>query len=338
MTEIPWLVPLVALAVGFAGTGMVRRYALRRQLVDHPNARSSHAVPTPRGGGLAMVVAFGVGSLLWFLGSGGPDWRVGLAMAGLVPTALVGWLDDRSSLPARLRILAHVATACMIAPLGIAASTDGSPLGLGLLGAWWAFATVSAINVVNFMDGLDGLIGLQAGIFGVHLALLSGAPTSATLALALAGAAVGFLVWNWHPARIFMGDVGSGSLGAMGMICGLLVLAEGAVGVLPAFLPLAPIFADATVTLLRRMARGERIWEAHREHLYQRLAHAGWGHARVTLLYGGMALLGSMAANAATPGPDTGILLAYGALLPAVGIALEWYLRGTRAQGEARRP
>ncbi len=334
MTVPLWLPPFLAVLIGYAGTGVVRGYALRRRLVDHPNARSSHTVPTPRGGGLAILAAFLTAPFLLSLGAEGPDWRVWLAIAGLLPTALVGWMDDRSSLPARVRIVAHLATGCALAPLGVAALTGGTPTVFWLLGVWWAFATVSAINVVNFMDGLDGLIALQAGLFGVHLAILANDLHSITLALALTGAVGGFLYWNWHPARIFMGDVGSGSLGAIGMICGLLVLGEGRAGVLPVFLPLAPILADATVTLLRRLARGDRVWEAHREHLYQRLANGGWGHVRVTLLYGGLAVAGSAAAHAVILTQSASHLLAYAVLLLAVGLALELRLGNRRTIGE----
>jgi Fuc2NAc and GlcNAc transferase len=313
------------MAAGFAavGTAAVRHFALRHALLDRPNERSSHSVPVPRGGGLAILVSLLIALLLLKGRPGAADWPFWLALAGIVPTTIAGLIDDRWSIPARVRVLVHCVTALAFVPLALAAYDPGYPLAFWLLGAWWTFATVAAINVVNFMDGIDGIIAVQTIVFGLHLALLATAPETILFTVALAGAAGGFLLWNWPPARIFLGDAGSGSLGALGMIGGLLVLREGAIEMLPVFLPVAPLFADATVTLLRRAARGERLAEAHREHLYQRLANGGWGHRRVTLLYGGLAVAGSVVAQLAGTAVWPALLILYATAVLVVGLILE---------------
>jgi Fuc2NAc and GlcNAc transferase len=268
--------------------GAARRYALRHQILDHPGPRASHTQPTPRGGGLGLVAA----ALLVLLTL--PGVRLSapllLALAGVVLTAAIGWLDDRRSLGVRARLLAHVIAGTALLPLALWPTAVPAWMGV-LAGFWWAFWAVSAINVINFMDGIDGLIGSQALIFGAHLSL-GGQPggLAATIGLCLAGASAGFLLWNWPPARIFLGDVGSGALGLLFVLGGLLLMREGRASIVTAFLPLYPIFLDASVTLLRRLRRGEPVAEAHRSHLYQRLANGSWGHARVTLLYAAVSL------------------------------------------------
>jgi Fuc2NAc and GlcNAc transferase len=274
--------------IAFLLVGLVRRYALHHQILDHPGPRASHSLPTPRGGGLGLVAA----ALLVLLTLPGvrSSPPLLLALVGVALTALVGWLDDRNSLGVRTRLAAHLMAGLLLLPLAHWPSAVPSWMGV-IAGAWWVFWTVSAINVVNFMDGIDGLIGSQAFIFGAYLAL-RGLPggTAQVIGLALAGASFGFLFWNWPPARIFLGDVGSGALGMLFVLGGLLLVREGAVSIVTAFLPLYPLFLDASVTLVRRLRRGERITEAHRTHLYQRLANGTWGHARVALLYAALAM------------------------------------------------
>jgi len=269
--------------------GLIRRYALRHQILDHPGPRTSHTRPTPRGGGLGLVIAFlvvmfavpGLRSLVPVL----------LALVGVAITALVGWLDDHRSLGVRARLVAHLVAGVTLLPLALWPAAVPAWLGIGAA-FWWVFWAVSAINVVNFMDGIDGLIGTQALIFGAHLAsagVAGGLPE--TFGLALAGASAGFLIWNWPAAKIFLGDVGSGALGFLFVLGGLLLMTEGQASIVTAFLPLFALFLDASVTLTRRLRRGEPITQAHRSHLYQRLANGGWGHARVSLLYAAVALL-----------------------------------------------
>lgn len=260
-------------------TGVVRRYALSRAVLDLPNARSLHAVPVPRGGGLALLPPVMLVALADVL-SRGEGWRTTLIFlggAGLL--ALLGWSDDRQPLSAKSRfglqfcILGLCLYALWWAP--------GSPFGLACalslpLMVWF-------VNLYNFMDGSDGHAGSQALAGGLGIALLAtleGMPGIALTGTALAGASVGFLYWNWSPARIFMGDVGSYFLGGA---FALLIVRAGLTGSTPWpwLLLFVPFVTDATCTLLWRMARGERWWQAHREHAYQRLILRGWSHRRV---------------------------------------------------------
>ena len=316
-----------AAGLAFVLVGAIRRYALRHAMLDHPGFRSSHAQPTPRGGGLGLVAVV----LFALVAASGReiDPSLVLALLGVALTALVGWLDDRRSLGVRARIIAHIVAGLSLLPLVL--STPSGPMWLAAVTAlWWVFWSVSAINVVNFMDGIDGLIGSQALIFGAYLAFLtsSGGVVEA-FGLALAGAAAGFLGWNWAPARIFLGDVGSGALGLLFVLGGILVLQEGRVTLVVAFLPLYGIFLDGTVTIFRRFRRGERITEAHRSHLYQRLANGGWGHARVSLLYGAVALA---AFPVATLPPSPRIFVLVGYCLAVLGLGLTLDHRASRPQ------
>lgn len=268
--------------------GAVRRYAIRHQILDHPGPRASHTQPTPRGGGFGLVAAV----LLTLLTLPGTRSSVPLlvALAGVALTAFVGWLDDHRSRGVRTRLAAHLTAGAMLLPLALWPSPVPAWMG-GVAGFWWVFWAVSSINVVNFMDGIDGLIGSQALIFGVHLALISqSGGAAAAIGLSLAGASAGFLLWNWPPARIFLGDVGSGALGLLFVLGGLLLIREGRASIVGAFLPLYPLFLDASTTLARRLRSGERVTEAHRSHFYQRLANGSLGHARVTLLYAAASL------------------------------------------------
>lgn len=272
---------ICALATGLA-TGGVLRVLRRRAILDHPNERSSHSVATPRGGGIAVV---GIVALAWMAlavpaGDGLPLIVLALALAAL------SWFDDLKGLPVALRFGAHVAAAA----LGLATLPEDARVLQGLLPLWpdRAFALLAWVwflNLFNFMDGIDGISGAESASIGAGLVLVTmaagGAAAPALLAAALAGAALGFLWWNWHPARIFLGDVGSVPLG---FLLGWLLLQAAAAGLWAAAL-LLPLYylADATVTLARRAARGERIWQPHRSHFYQQAARRLGNHAAVVV-------------------------------------------------------
>ena len=297
----------------------IRRYALQRQMVDRAGSRTSHVQVTPRGGGAGIIpVLVGIGALAARYSD---DWRLGLALAAITAVGIVGWYDDRRSLGVGVRFTAHLFSALLLLPLAASLPAGGWYAGgIGL--PWWIFWGVSSINVVNFMDGIDGLIGLQMVIFGVHLAIRGGADfETVPFAAALSGASVGFLVWNWSPARIFMGDTGSGALGLASVVGGLLAMRTGT-GLVETFLPLGPIFLDATVTLLRRVHGGERLTDAHRGHLYQRLANGGWGHARVSLVYGTVALV-ALPTSALPVGLRRPAIAVYFIGIVALGAALD---------------
>jgi len=292
------VVAAAALILSYTLVGVVRGYAIRADLLDRPNDRSSHRVPTPRGGGLGAVSAFltvaaGAATLRGALSL--PFTAAAGAIAGI---AALGWVDDRRSLPVLPRLAAHAAAGVVVAWLAVRFGVVESRSAMGVVSiAWWIFWSVSAINVVNFMDGIDGLIASQVALFAVAVAFRAPEGSAAMIfALPLASACVGFLGWNWAPARIFLGDVGSGALGLASVVAGLLLLAEGRVGLVAVYLPLLPLFLDAAVTIVRRALSGERLTSPHRCHLYQRLANGGWGHARVSAAYAAAATTGAAAA------------------------------------------
>ena len=274
-------------------TGVVRHFVLARGLLDVPNERSSHVVPTARGGGIAIVaVVLAVAALsLW---TGGADTRLalGLLLGGAL-VAGIGFLDDRGHVSAPLRLLVHfVALGGALAAIGgLPAVTWGDGrVDLGLAGDVLAcVAGVWFLNLFNFMDGIDGIAASEAAFVAFAAAWLAGTTGAPawliTLWLVTGGASLGFLLWNWPPARIFMGDVGSGFLGFVLPL--LLVYSTGHSGLnlWTALILGAPFVADATVTLVARIARGERWYSAHRSHAYQWLSRRWGSHARVTGLF-----------------------------------------------------
>ncbi len=261
-------------------------------MLDFPNARSSHTLPTPRGGGLAIVATFAAALVLlaWNRLLDFESAVVLLMSGGIVAAA--GFLDDRHSLPARVRICAHLAAGGIF--LVFMEKITGSWLaGFGLGHQWLGalcvlLALIWSTNLFNFMDGIDGIAGSEAVFVtgaGAWINSQQGDPGVTTAMLCLCAASAGFLVWNWPPARIFMGDVGSGFLGLM---VPMLDLTASARAPIPpqVWIILGGLFlADATVTLLRRAIRGDRWFEAHRLHAYQRLARRWKNHQRVTILY-----------------------------------------------------
>jgi Fuc2NAc and GlcNAc transferase len=302
------LLPSVGIALAAAGatfllTGLVRRWVLRRAILDHPNERSSHTTPTPRGGGIAVASVV----LLCLIAAGfraALPWNTVIALTGgSAIVAAVGWVDDVRSLSAHWRLACHfLAAAWAVAWLGgmPSLSLGQSSATLGLVGALLAvIGIVWATNLFNFMDGIDGIAGVEAfcvGAIGGILLFHVSAPGLAMLSFLIGGAALGFLFWNWSPARIFLGDVGSGFLGFL--IAAMALASENARAVpLIAWVILASVFiVDATLTFGRRLRSGH--WrDAHRTHAYQRAVQSGWSHATVTLLVGILNLLvGAVAA------------------------------------------
>lgn len=285
-----FLLLFLALLLAWAGTAGVRHYALVRSVMDVPNERSSHSVPTPRGGGVAIVLSFLLALLLSW-GMGLTDTRVMLALllsGGWI--ALVGFIDDHRHVPARWRLLGHfLGAAFLLYMLGglPALSFAGARWDLGLFGSLLAlFYLVWLLNLYNFMDGIDGIASLEAITVCGGAALccwLAGAGAAAWLPLLLAAATAGFLAWNYPPARIFMGDAGSGFLGIM--LGGLsLQAAWQAPQLFWSWLILLGAFVvDATWTLARRLLRGERVHEAHRSHAYQRASRRLGQHRAISL-------------------------------------------------------
>ncbi|MDH0304889.1 MULTISPECIES: glycosyltransferase family 4 protein [unclassified Pseudomonas] len=285
-----WLWLPVVTALSYLLTWGVRRYALARSLMDVPNARSSHSVPTPRGGGVAIVVSFLV-ALLLLAGSGQIEsnfvWAMGGAGAGI---AVLGFLDDHGHIAARWRLLGHFAAAIWaLAWLGGLPPVPlfGTVVDLGVVGHVLAvFYLVWLLNLYNFMDGIDGIASVQAVctcLGGALLYGIVGLPGTAQATVLLGAAALGFLIWNFPPARIFMGDAGSGFLGvALGMLT--LQAAWASPQLLWAWIILLGVFiVDATYTLIRRLLRGDKVYEAHRSHAYQFASRKYGRHLPVTL-------------------------------------------------------
>lgn len=277
--------------VSFMLTGWVRRYAIARSILDIPNDRSSHQLPTPRGGGLAIVVSF-LGGVVALTGFGTLREEISCALfgAGLL-TAVVGFLDDHGHIAARWRLLAHFSAAawalCWLGNLPLPL-LPGIAIDLGWLG--WLLAAlylVWLLNLYNFMDGIDGIAAGEAvsvGLLASVLAALCHLPLEyILLPLVLAVCAAGFLIWNFPPAKIFMGDAGSGFIG---LILGVISLQTAKLNpeLLWAWLILLGVFiVDSTVTLLRRLFRGERVYEAHRSHAYQFASRQYRAHRPVTV-------------------------------------------------------
>lgn len=285
-----WIAGLVAFGVSALITGAVRGAALRHGLVDRPNERSSHAVPTPRGGGLSIAVVTTCGvAALWLAGLVDASLAIALIVGGGA-VAVIGFLDDRMSLPARVRLLVHLSAAILAVYLlgGLPPIQFGAGLvDLGWIGHALAVITVMwALNFFNFMDGIDGIAASEA-IFvaaaGAAITCYTGGSLAAVhVSIVFAAACLGFLVWNWPPARIFMGDVGSGYLGFVLAVVAIAVTREQPTGGWALLTLSGVFFIDATVTLCRRVARGEKASEAHRSHAYQRLARRWASHRRVT--------------------------------------------------------
>lgn len=317
---LPWLAAVVAMAA--AGAWLARRHALRRGLLDQPGERRSHLVPTPRGGGIGIALAWALSLVV--LASVGvlPGPLAFAAVSGIVLVGGAGYADDHRPLSPWWRLAAHVVAGLALAA-GLAAS--GAAPWLVLL----AVAGVPVmVNVWNFMDGIDGLAASQAAIAALAFALLGASPAAALPALALAAACLGFLPFNFPRARIFLGDVGSGALGfALAALASLVLLGAGPAGSDPGMLPLVFItvsafLIDAALTLGGRIVRREQWWTAHVAHAYQALAARLGSHVPVTLAYGAWTIIAASVACVAT-GQGTAARMAAAGGCAVVGI-LAW--------------
>lgn len=283
-----------ALAVSsfFVSAALTSRFcdpSSRFHLLDHPNERSLHTRPTARTGGIAIFAAALAGllvtaawqhtlSLLWLLAA----WTV---------IVIVSFVDDVRGVSAVDRFLAHLVAAVLLLIAGFPLREFALP---GWGWAWPAFIgipfsllfVVWMVNLYNFMDGMDGFAGGMAvigfGFFAV-LGWSAGHTAFTGVSLTIAGASAGFLVFNFPPARIFMGDVGSASLGFLAAALSLWGARDAIFPFWAALLIFSPFIVDATFTLVRRAARGERVWQAHKTHCYQRLVQAGWGHKKTVI-------------------------------------------------------
>jgi Fuc2NAc and GlcNAc transferase len=282
---------VAAFLVTFSLTAVIRRLALTRGVLDVPNSRSSHTVPTPRGGGLAIVLTVLLAVvLLNVVGTISHALAVALLVGGTA-VAIVGLVDDLRTVSAPVRILVHLGAFAwcvwLLGPLPIIdfgfahwnPGAVGSAVAVIFLG-WF-------LNLYNFMDGIDGVAGIEAVSVLTFAAILAlgqgGTPSTALLLIVAAASVAGFLLWNWPPAKIFMGDSGSGFLGFyLGTVAWTTVL-EGRFSIWFWLILLGTFIVDATVTLLRRWSHGAKLSQAHRSHAYQRLSRKYGSHLKVTL-------------------------------------------------------
>lgn len=285
-----FLIFIVALVCSYCLTFFLRTYALNKNIIDIPNARSSHSIPTPRGGGVAIVLVFlAVVPALYFSGLLIQTDFLAIFVTGSC-VALIGFVDDHGHIAARWRLLAHL-LASIWAIYWVGGLPDLSILGLTLSSGWLSsflavIYLVWMLNLYNFMDGIDGLASLEAVtvcIGGAIIYWCLGENSHVYVPLALAAAVTGFLFWNFPPAKIFMGDAGSGFLGVT-----LAILSIQASWIAPellwSWLILLGVFiVDATLTLLRRLLRGDKVYEAHRSHGYQYASRKFKRHLPVTL-------------------------------------------------------
>jgi UDP-N-acetylmuramyl pentapeptide phosphotransferase/UDP-N-acetylglucosamine-1-phosphate transferase len=328
MTEsLRWTGAISAVSA-LALVGLVRRLAVRHGVLDHPTDRSSHVVATARGGGLGLLLAV-LGVSAWHAAE--PTWwTLVVLLLAASAVALVGWIDDRRGLSVRTRLIVHIIAG---ATVGAAAAITSANLGLALLlFAAWTFWTVSSINLVNFMDGINGLVASQIAVFALSLASFPDHTNAVSFVeMAVAGACLGFLPWNFPRARIFLGDVGSGALGFFVPMLALLAMQGQGVDIIRAHLPLLPLFGDATWTIFRRWRNGERLTAPHRSHLYQRLANHGLGHTPVTVMYTIAAVCGAFVAHVSGDAWVSAWTLSYAAMIVLAGFILH-----RRATGDAR--
>lgn len=334
-----WWFLLAIFAVSWVLTLVLRRYALAKSLIDIPNERSSHSIPTPRGGGVAIVVSF----LLALPVLGGLNLLSSSALYGLLGSgllvAIIGFADDHGHIAARWRLLGHFIAAGWalfwlngLPPMQLL----GVMVDLGWFGNILALLfLVWMLNLYNFMDGIDGLASAEAICVCLGSCVVygfSGHPELMWTALALSAAVGGFFCWNFPPARIFMGDAGSGFLG---LILGVMTLAAAwaSVELLWSWLILLGVFiVDATWTLIRRLLNGDKVYEAHRSHAYQYASRKYGSHKLVAFSVIGINIVWLLPMAVAVGGghisPVLGITIAY---VPLAMIAFMFHA-GVREQ------
>lgn len=326
---------VITLAATALLTWLYLCWALRHQVLDQPNHRSSHTRPIPRGGGVGIVLPIIVCLFLWGRHPGSPLLVIGL---GVLVLAGVSWLDDLRGLPALLRLAVHVGVAAgVVAALGVNVPlpgplADSHWLAAGIMTAW----IVIHINYYNFMDGIDGLAASQSSLLGIGWMLTSlfhNSDSVILLGCLLLAANLGFLLFNWPPARIFMGDVGSASLGFFAGILPLLSTSpSGTVAFEFAGIVSWPFIYDATATLTRRLFLRANLLQAHRSHYYQELVATGLSHRTVTMLYSGWTLACTVVGIYwLTARPYCKTLVALVLILPAVSLAISSLIRCYRS-------
>lgn len=320
---------VVFFVLSYLLTGIVRKLALTNRLLDVPNDRSSHLMPTPSGGGIAIVACWLAGSILAAIVDV-VEWQL---LVSVLPPALaiasISLVDDKIGVPAGPRMLVHLLSAGWFIALNQGLPSfelpllDNAPLAMT---AVCVIGLVWLTNLYNFMDGIDGIAGVQAVFFNTAmsgLSFITGAQDVAAMSAILAVSCAGFLIWNWPPARIFMGDTGSSCLGFVMGAMAIYVSMRTDTSVWIWVILLGVFLADATVTLIRRLVSGQRWYEAHRSHAYQILSRRWNSHGRVTLAVAlvNVGWLLPMSAGAYLL-PEWSPLIAMLALAPLVAVAV----------------
>jgi UDP-N-acetylmuramyl pentapeptide phosphotransferase/UDP-N-acetylglucosamine-1-phosphate transferase len=326
------LVFLLLTILSYLGVWIIRRYAERRQIIDHPNERSSHIMPTPRGAGLAIVMLV-LGPGLWSASEAGWSRSLVYLISGAL-IAWLGWRDDVSSLSTRVRFVVQgLVAAVSIYGLGYFKSVTIPLLGelqLGVGGVVITFLWIIGLtNAYNFMDGIDGIAGGVAFAGGLGWMLLASNahnPFAFWIALAITASSLGFLGHNWSPARIFMGDVASTFLGYTFAVLPLIASDQSGDALLLGTLLMWTFIMDAGLTFIRRALKRENVVAAHRSHLYQRLVIGGYSHAAVSTLYIFLTLLAGLLAYAWSWGQ------VYAPPLIILGLPLIWFLLSRHAK------
>lgn len=305
MTRVILGLILVVLA-SYSLTALVRFYTIKKNILDIPNERSSHSIVTPRGGGLAIVATF-IFALVFIAAFGIVSVNVAAALVGGgLMIAAIGWIDDKNSVSPCLRLAVHFLAA--IWALYCLGGFTRMDMGFITIHLGWAGSVIAAVGIVwlinlyNFMDGIDGIAGTEAISVALGAGVLlfwTGSAGLAWVCIILALAVGGFLVWNWPPARIFMGDVGSGFLGYIFAVLAIISEKSSSILLIVWLMLLGVFITDATITLFRRMARGKKLSQPHRTHVYQLAVQAGYSHKQVTLVLLFINILLGMAAIAA---------------------------------------
>jgi UDP-N-acetylmuramyl pentapeptide phosphotransferase/UDP-N-acetylglucosamine-1-phosphate transferase len=315
---------VLAAVLGCIGVALLRHWALRRKMFDIPNDRSLHQQPTPRGGGLVITLLVLIAWLPFsrVLGASAVTHAQWALLGCSAMIAAISWLDDLRGLSSLVRLLVHLIAAVIAVYFAGWWSTIRIPW-MGEIQIGWAgfvlalFWVVGFTNAFNFMDGIDGIAGGQALVAGLGWAVigwLNQQPDVCALGLLIAGGSLGFLIFNWPPAKIFMGDVGSAFLGFVLAVLPLLALNSRPDSQLRGYDEIAaaamvwPFVCDAAFTFLRRWRKGENVFAAHRSHLYQRLVLSGFSHRTVTTLYFILAVAGVVMALAWRAQIDAAVL------------------------------
>src|SRR5215212_1929023 len=329
---VTFIVFILLIIFSYLGVYLIRRYAEKRELLDHPNERSSHAVPTPRGGGRAIVILV-LAAGLFSAREAGWNWGLIYVFGGAM-IAWLGWRDDLHSLSPRVRFVVQgVVAAISIFGLGHFKVVTIPMLGelhLGLVGIIITFLWIIGLtNAYNFMDGIDGMAGgvaLSAGIAWMWLASNMHNVFALWIALAITASSLGFLGHNWSPAKIFMGDVGSTFLGYSFAVLPLIASTPGGDALMLGTLLMWTIIMDAGVTFIGRLIKRENVFMAHRSHLYQQFVIAGYKHKTISLLYVALTLLAGILSYEWSQGHQIAPPLIF------LGLPLIWFILSAYAR------